>query len=178
MRRNLIKIIAVILIPLVDVLLTTLLLTHGYHWRLFSISIAQYSFTSSSFDLWCFTLLRFNIIWGGVVGVMRNRQEGPKNCHKWSWIVKTITCINFYYVCAKLLALSDKPSFVAGTQFYWFLALFVWSLFGSALCICLWQILSSLKFTVDDIVLVDEDSLEQQCLLKDNQHKQFGIVFV
>ena len=161
--------------PVADLLMTTFLFAHGTNWHLFPLSIAHYSFTTSFIDLWCFSCLRASFIWGGAIGIVKNRNGGPEKCRKYAWIIKFFACINCYFACAKLLAISDGANFIAGIQFHWFLILFTWTLFASGLCISMWKLLSSFNFDSGDIASFNkEQNMEKECLLK-GQQKQWDI---
>ncbi|KAE8635084.1 hypothetical protein XENTR_v10002510 [Xenopus tropicalis] len=89
----------------------------------------------SMLDVWGTSILRVCICVGAVIGVLRNRKQGPQRL-KASIIAITLLCyLIAAYTMIKLLLYSEyeKP-----VQDHWFWSLLAWTWISSAGTLCLW----------------------------------------
>uniref|UniRef100_H2Z4F1 Uncharacterized protein n=1 Tax=Ciona savignyi TaxID=51511 RepID=H2Z4F1_CIOSA len=148
------------IISLVDLCATAFIFARGNNWKLLWKSAENYTFSTSFVDFWLLAVLRTSFIIGGTIGIIKNPADGPKNCKKYDWMVLTVTGINLYFACIKLLVFSHDVSFVAGPKLNWFWVIFAWSNFGALVFLLQWEFFSRFKCSFPNQVYIEEPDLE------------------
>ncbi|XP_033474616.1 ABC-type oligopeptide transporter ABCB9 isoform X2 [Epinephelus lanceolatus] len=127
-----------VLYTLLDVIVTTVLYTHGSHLNIFTKDALHFNILQSALDLWVTVLLRASLLLGASIGVSWNRQDGPQRAAKLSSLIVFICLIVITYALVKMLMLTElKPL----TQQPWFLSLICWTCASSLGVILLWRML-------------------------------------
>ncbi|KAL7392128.1 hypothetical protein ABVT39_019762 [Epinephelus coioides] len=127
-----------VLYTLLDVIVTTVLYTHGSHLNIFTKDTLNFNILQSALDLWVTVLLRASLLLGASIGVSWNRQDGPQRAAKLSSLIVFICLIVITYALAKMLMLTElKPL----TQQPWFLSLICWTCASSLGVMLLWRML-------------------------------------
>ncbi|XP_049906502.1 ATP-binding cassette sub-family B member 9 [Epinephelus moara] len=127
-----------VLYTLLDVIVTTVLYTHGLHLNIFTKDALNFNILQSALDLWVTVLFRASLLLGASIGVSWNRQDGPQRAAKLSSLIVFICLIVITYALAKMLMLTElKPL----TQQPWFLSLICWTCASSLGVMLLWRML-------------------------------------
>ena len=139
-----ISIIFVTVLSLVDLTLTTVTFCHGVQFdETFSHAIAEYSFTSSVFELWCLSIIRTAIILGTLIGICVSRGVGISKVKNSNRPILAICGLQCMLTLIKLLAISEKEHILLDK---WFWGLWGWSLVGSSPLLFLeWKILGKVN---------------------------------
>lgn len=123
---------------LVDMVVTTVIYTHGSNLSIFKKDLLNFTVFRSVVDLWGAVLLRVGLLLGACVGVSWNREDGPPRVAKFTSLVVFLCLIIITYTLAKLLMLTDMGPL---TQQPWVLSLICWT-FASTLGVLLsWSLL-------------------------------------
>lgn len=138
-----------VLYTLLDVIVTTVLYTHGSHLSIFTKDALNFNILQSALDLWVTVLLRASLLLGASIGVSWNRQDGPQRAAKLSSLIVFICLIVITYALAKMLMLTELKSL---TQQPWFLSLICWTCASSLGVMLLWRMLG--KEMYDDLMFV------------------------
>lgn len=113
-----------LLYTLVDVVVTTVLFTHGLDFSTFKRDVLNFAIMQSAVDMWGLMLLRASFLLGASIGVLWNRVDGPQRVAKLATPVLLICMIIISYALAKLLIVSEAGPL--GKQ-PWFLSLICWT---------------------------------------------------
>ncbi|XP_068576937.1 ABC-type oligopeptide transporter ABCB9 isoform X2 [Cebidichthys violaceus] len=123
---------------LLDVIVTTVLYTHGSHLGVFKKEVLDLHILRSALDLWGTVLLRASLLLGASIGVWWNRRDGPQRVAKLSAPVVFISLILITYALAKLLMLTELEPL---THRPWSLSLICWTCASSLCVVLLWRLL-------------------------------------
>ncbi|XP_054457027.1 ATP-binding cassette sub-family B member 9 [Anoplopoma fimbria] len=127
-----------VLYVLLDLIVTTVLYTHGSHLRIFKEDVLNFIIIQSTLDLWGIVLLRAALLLGASIGVSWNRHDGPPRVGRLSTLVVFISLILITYTLAKLLLLTElEPP----THQPWSLSLICWTCASSLGVLPLWRLL-------------------------------------
>lgn len=127
-----------VLYILLDVVVTTVLYTHGSHLSLFRKDALNFDILQSVLDLWGTVLLRASLLLGAAIGVSWNRVDGPPRVAKITTLILLICMIIITYTLTKLLMLTELGPL---TQQPWFLSLICWTCASSLGVVLLWRLL-------------------------------------
>lgn len=139
MRLNLV-IGCVLTFVLVDSVVSTVLYLRSSGPVSFLDDILDFDVHRSVLDLWIVHLVRFCILSGASVGVLKNQRDGPKRVASLDTLMVLIALTMLSYALAKLLIFSET-----GTLMYdaWFLGLFSWTCVSAMGSVSFWKLLSS-----------------------------------
>lgn len=127
---------------LLDVLVTTVLYTHGSHLSLFREETLNFNVLESTLDLWLTALLRACLLLGASIGVSYNREDGPGRAAKSTPLTVFICLVIITYTLAKLLILTEPAEGApALTQRPWVLSLICWTCASSVGVMLFWRLL-------------------------------------
>ncbi|XP_031734083.1 LOW QUALITY PROTEIN: ABC-type oligopeptide transporter ABCB9 [Anarrhichthys ocellatus] len=127
-----------VLYVLLDVIVTTVLYTHGSHLGVFKKEVLNLHILQSALDLWGTVLLRASLLLGASIGVSWNRRDGPQRVAKLSTPVVFISLILITYALTKLLMLTELEPL---THRPWSLSLICWTCASSLCVVLLWRLL-------------------------------------
>ncbi|XP_075934239.1 ABC-type oligopeptide transporter ABCB9 [Anarhichas minor] len=127
-----------VLYVLLDVIVTTVLYTHGSHLGVFKKEVLNLHILQSALDLWGTVLLRASLLLGASIGVSWNRRDGPQRVAKLSTPVVFISLILITYALTKLLMLTELEPL---THQPWSLSLICWTCASSLCVVLLWRLL-------------------------------------
>lgn len=127
-----------VLYILLDVVVTTVLYTHGSHFSIFKRDALNFSVLQSALDLWGTVLLRAALLLGASIGVSWNREDGPPRVATLTTLMLLICLIVITYTLAKLLMLTELGPL---THQPWFLSLICWTCASSLGVVLLWRLL-------------------------------------
>ncbi|XP_044054035.1 ATP-binding cassette sub-family B member 9 [Siniperca chuatsi] len=127
-----------VLYILLDVVVTTVLYTHGSHLSIFKKDALNYNILQSALDLWGTVLLRASLLLGASIGVSWNREDGPQRVAKVTTLIVLICLIVITYTLAKMLMLTELGPL---THQPWFLSLICWTCASSLGVMLLWMLL-------------------------------------
>eukprot|EP00064_Thunnus_orientalis_P016497 superscaffoldBa00003285_g16563 len=127
-----------VLYVLLDIVLTTVLYTHGSHLSIFKEDALHFNILQSSLDLWGIVLLRASLLLGASIGVSWNREDGPPRVAKLTTLILLICLSVITYTLAKLLMLSELGPL---SQQPWLLSLMCWTCVSSLSVMLLWRLL-------------------------------------
>lgn len=152
-------------VSLADVLLTTVFYCNGYEFhQTFSLAFSGYSFTSSVFELWILSILRFSLISGLVFGILNGREIGVSRVKSWKTASVLVAGLIVMFTLVKLLSVSEHPKILGNT---WFWCLFTWTLVSSIMLVIQWSILGNISLTKPPVLKIncDGDPTESESLL-------------
>lgn len=124
-----------VLYVLLDIVITTVLYTHGSHLTIFKKDALNFNILQSSLDLWGTVLLRVSLLLGASIGVSWNREDGPPRVAKLTTLILFICLSLITYTLAKLLMLSELGPL---SQRPWLLSLICWTCASSLGVMLLW----------------------------------------
>uniref|UniRef100_A0A4W6G6D8 ABC-type oligopeptide transporter ABCB9 n=1 Tax=Lates calcarifer TaxID=8187 RepID=A0A4W6G6D8_LATCA len=128
----------IVLFVLLDVVITTVLYTHGSHLIIFRKDALDFNILKSALDLWGTVLLRASILLGASIGVSWNKEDGPLRVSSLSTLILLICLIIITYALAKLLMLTELEPL---THKPWLLSLICWTCVSSLGVMLLWKLL-------------------------------------
>uniref|UniRef100_A0A665V7X2 ABC-type oligopeptide transporter ABCB9 n=1 Tax=Echeneis naucrates TaxID=173247 RepID=A0A665V7X2_ECHNA len=123
---------------LLDIIITTVLYTHGSDLVIFRKEILDFNILHSALDLWGTVLLRSCLLLGASVGVLYNKKDGPQRVSMLSTFILFICLIVITYALAKLLMLTEVDVL---THQPWHSSLICWTCVSSLGIIPLWSLL-------------------------------------
>ncbi|KAK9523293.1 hypothetical protein VZT92_019695 [Zoarces viviparus] len=123
---------------LLDVIVTTVLYTHGSYVGVFKKEALNLHILQSALDLWGTVLLRASLLLGASIGVSWNRRDGPQRVAKLSTPVVFISLVLITYALTKLLMLTELEPL---THRPWSLSLICWTCASSLCVVLLWRLL-------------------------------------
>nr|XP_046242203.1 ATP-binding cassette sub-family B member 9 [Scatophagus argus] len=123
---------------LLDVVVTTVLYTHGSHLRIFKRDLLNFNILQSPLDLWGMVLLRTSLLLGASIGVSWNREDGPPRVAKLTTLILFISLTIISYTLAKLLMVIELEPL---TKKPWFLSLICWTCASSLGVMLPWGLL-------------------------------------
>lgn len=113
-----------VLYVLVDVVIATVLYTHGSHVSIFKDDLLNFNVFRSAVDLWGIVLLRASLLLGASIGVSWNGEDGPARVAKLTTLVVFICLVAVTYSLTKLLMLTEVGPL---THQPWVLSLICWT---------------------------------------------------
>ncbi|XP_053276299.1 ATP-binding cassette sub-family B member 9 [Pleuronectes platessa] len=125
---------------LLDVVITTVLYTHGSHSVRFREDVLNFNILKSALDLWGTALLRGCLLLGASIGVSWNKVDGPPRVASLATLILFLCLVLISFALAKLLILSELGPM---TQQPWVLSLICWTCASSLVVMLLWRLLSS-----------------------------------
>ncbi|XP_073322957.1 ABC-type oligopeptide transporter ABCB9 [Pagrus major] len=127
---------------LLDVVVTTVLYTHGSHLSIFKEETLNFNVLESTLDLWGTVLLRTCLLLGASIGVSWNREDGPPRAAKFTPLTVFICLVFITYTLAKLLMLTEPAEGApALTHRPWVLSLICWTCASSVGVMLFWRLL-------------------------------------
>ncbi|KAM6965345.1 ABC-type oligopeptide transporter ABCB9 [Aplochiton taeniatus] len=132
---------------LVDVVVTTVLYAHGSGIATFTEDVQDFDILHSVLDLWGTVLVRTALLLGASIGVLWNREDGPRRVASLATLLLLICLSIVTYALVKLLILSEQEALIHQP---WFLSLFSWSCASSLATVFIWGLLSKVSNTVTD----------------------------
>uniref|UniRef100_A0A8C9XKQ0 ABC-type oligopeptide transporter ABCB9 n=1 Tax=Sander lucioperca TaxID=283035 RepID=A0A8C9XKQ0_SANLU len=127
-----------VLYTLLDVVVTTVIYTHGSHLSIFKKDALNFNILQSALDLWGTVLLRASLLLGASIGVSWNRKDGPPRVAKLTTLIILPCLIVATYALAKLLMLSELGPL---SHQPWILSLICWTCASSLGVLLLWRLL-------------------------------------
>lgn len=127
-----------VLFVLLDVVISTVLYTHGSQLIIFRDDVLDFNILQSALDLWGTVVLRASLLLGACIGVSWNKQDGPPRVSTLSTLIVLICLVVITYALAKMLMLSELESL---TDRPWFLSLVCWTCASSLAVMLLWNLL-------------------------------------
>ena len=129
-----------VLFILLDVVITTVLYTHGSHSVRFIEDVLNFNILKSVLDVWGTVLLRVSLLLGASIGVSWNKVDGPPRVASLATLILFICLIVMSFAVAKLLILTELGPM---KQQPWALSLICWTFASSLVVMLLWRLLSS-----------------------------------
>lgn len=127
-----------VLYVLLDVVVTTVLYTHGAHLSIFKKDVLNFTIFQSAVDLWGTVLLRASLLLGASIGVAWNREDGPPRVAKLTTLILFICLVIITYTLAKLLMLTEVGPL---THQPWILSLICWTCASTLGALLPWRLL-------------------------------------
>ncbi|KAM3610864.1 uncharacterized protein V6R79_009841 [Siganus canaliculatus] len=127
-----------VLYVLLDVVITTVLYTHGSNVSIFKRDASNFDIFESALDLWGTMLIRASVLLGASIGVSWNRDDGPSRVSKLIDLIYLTSLIVGTYAVVKLLMLTELGPL---TDRPWLLSLICWTLGSFLGVILLWMLL-------------------------------------
>ncbi|TDH12415.1 hypothetical protein EPR50_G00047010 [Perca flavescens] len=127
-----------VLYTLLDVVVTTVIYTHGSHLSIFRNDALNFNILQSALDLWGTVLLRASLLLGASIGVSWNRKDGPPRVAKLTTLIVLTCLIVATYALAKMLILSELGPL---SHQPWILSLICWTCASSLGVLLLWRLL-------------------------------------
>lgn len=127
-----------VLFVLLDVVITTVLYTHGSQLIIFKEDALYFNILLSQLDLWGIVLLRASLLLGASIGVLWNKGCGPQRVTAFAIPILLICLLIITYAMSKLLMLTEVDSV---THQPWLLSLICWTCASSLGVILLWRLL-------------------------------------
>ncbi|XP_008292853.1 ABC-type oligopeptide transporter ABCB9 [Stegastes partitus] len=124
-----------VLYILLDVVVSTLLYTHGSHLSIFRNEALNFNILESALDLWGTVLLRACLLLGASIGVSWNKVDGPERVAKFTSLIVLVSLIIITYALTKLLMLTELQPL---THQPWILSLICWTCVSSLGVMLLW----------------------------------------
>lgn len=129
---------------LLDVTVTTILYTHGSHFSIIKEDMLNFNMLRSLLDLWGTVLLRSALLLGACIGVLWNREDGPRRVNKVFAAVVLVCLMIITFTIAKLLLLTEVGPL---TQQPWALGLLCWTSASSLGILLPWNLLGKVSKT-------------------------------
>uniref|UniRef100_A0A673CGJ6 ABC-type oligopeptide transporter ABCB9 n=1 Tax=Sphaeramia orbicularis TaxID=375764 RepID=A0A673CGJ6_9TELE len=131
-----------VLCVLLDVVVTTVLYTHGSDLATFQREVFNFNILESSLDLWGTVLLRAVLLLGASIGVSWNREDGPLRVAKCITVILLFSMVMITYTLAKVLMLTEveKTADILA-RWPWLLGLMSWTCASSLGVTLLWWML-------------------------------------
>lgn len=130
---------------LVDVIVTTVLYAHGSRIATFTEDAQDFNIMHSVLDLWGTVLIRTALLFGASIGVLWNREDGPRRVSSLATLLLLICLTIVTYALTKLLILAEQEALINQP---WFLSLFSWTCASSLGTVLVWGLLSKVSNTV------------------------------
>lgn len=129
---------AAVVFALLDLVVTTVLYTHGLDFSLFQSDVLNFSMTLSSVDVWAATLLKAALLLGASLGVLWNREDGPRRVAWMATPLLLLCMVIVSYSLAKLLLRAEEGPL---DQQPWFLSLVCWTCVSTPGLLLPWTLL-------------------------------------
>ncbi|XP_060607210.1 ABC-type oligopeptide transporter ABCB9-like [Ruditapes philippinarum] len=158
-------------VSFLDVVLTTVLYSHGYRFhQTFKLTFFRYSFTSSVFELWILCVLRCSVILGLTLGIIVGRELGINRIKSTRAVSVFLAGVSAMFTLIKLLSISEDSQLLNST---WFWCLFSWTLVSSVILTLQWRILGNICIVMPPVVKIncDGEPGETEALLSDEKNK-------
>ncbi|XP_069135284.1 ABC-type oligopeptide transporter ABCB9-like [Argopecten irradians] len=176
MVRRMPVVVGCVVTALCDTVVSTLLFGHCDQLvDKFSTATAQYSVLTSTFELWCFGVLRTCVLLGLALAVVRHPLEALTRIQKLEEGVVCFPILMGIYDLVKLLMVSDDAERLKDK---WFWAQFGWCLMGCLLfhilysALCKISIVQGDDFLQNDYIRInDGDEEERRRLLSSDSRK-------
>lgn len=123
---------------LVDLVITTVLYTHGSNLTVFKKDVQNFNILLSVLDLWGIVVLRDSLVLGASMGVLWNGDDGPRRVSKLTTLILFICMSIFTYALAKLLLLSELQNLAHQP---WILSLICWTCASCVGVVLVWSLL-------------------------------------
>ncbi|XP_028313651.1 ABC-type oligopeptide transporter ABCB9 [Gouania willdenowi] len=130
-----VKVSCTVFYVLLDVILTTVLYTHGSHMSTFTSDALHFSILRSTLDIWVLVLFRASLLLGASIGLCWNKVDGPQRVSRSLDLALFACLVVLTYALTKLLMLSEAVSL---KQQPWLLSLVCWTCAASLGVVGLW----------------------------------------
>lgn len=127
-----------VVFALLDLVVTTVLYTHGLDFSQFWSDTLGFSMTRSSVDVWATALLRAALLLGASLGVLWNREDGPGRVARLLTPVLLLCMVVVTYSLVKLLLRAEEGPL---DQQPWFLSLVCWTCASATGLLLPWRLL-------------------------------------
>ncbi|XP_075625598.1 ABC-type oligopeptide transporter ABCB9 isoform X2 [Balearica regulorum gibbericeps] len=122
-----------------DVVVTTLLYTHGRGGRDVLQDLRHFNIFNSLLDIWGGCLYRSCVLLGAAIGVATNTAYGPRRLRASRTFIAVVCLLMGIYMMVKLLLYSEVRRTIRDP---WFWGLFAWTYVALAATFGLWQLLA------------------------------------
>lgn len=122
-----------------DVVVTTLLYTHGQGGRNVLQDLRHFNIFNSLLDIWGGCLYRSCVLLGAAIGVATNTAYGPRRLRASRTFIAVVCLLMGIYMMVKLLLYSEVRKTIKDP---WFWGLFAWTYVALAATFGLWQLLA------------------------------------
>ncbi|NXO91612.1 ABCB9 protein, partial [Certhia brachydactyla] len=122
-----------------DVVVTTLLYTHGQGGRNVLQDLRHFNIFNSLLDIWGGCLYRSCVLLGAAIGVATNTAYGPRRLRASRTFIAVVCLLMGIYMMVKLLLYSEVRKTIRDP---WFWGLFAWTYVALAATFGLWQLLA------------------------------------
>ncbi|NWY73835.1 ABCB9 protein, partial [Erithacus rubecula] len=122
-----------------DVVVTTLLYTHGQGGRNVLQDLRHFNIFNSLLDIWGGCLYRSCVLLGAAIGVATNTAYGPRRLRASRTFIALVCLLMGIYMMVKLLLYSEVRKTIRDP---WFWGLFAWTYVALAATFGLWQLLA------------------------------------
>lgn len=122
-----------------DVVVTTLLYTHGRGGRDILQDLRHFNIFNSMLDIWGGCLYRSCVLLGAAIGVATNTAYGPRRLRASRTFIAIVCLLMGIYMMVKLLLYSEVRRTIRDP---WFWGLFAWTYVALAATFGLWQLLA------------------------------------
>ncbi|RLV99834.1 hypothetical protein DV515_00009297 [Chloebia gouldiae] len=122
-----------------DVVVTTLLYTHGQGGRNVLQDLRHFNIFNSLLDIWGGCLYRSCVVLGAAIGVATNTAYGPRRLRASRTFIAVICLLMGIYMMVKLLLYSEVRKTIRDP---WFWGLFAWTYVALAATYGLWHLLA------------------------------------
>uniref|UniRef100_A0A8C3PHV4 ATP binding cassette subfamily B member 9 n=1 Tax=Calidris pygmaea TaxID=425635 RepID=A0A8C3PHV4_9CHAR len=122
-----------------DVVVTTLLYTHGRGGRDILQDLRHFNIFNSLLDIWGGCLYRSCVLLGAAIGVATNTAYGPRRLRASRTFIAIVCLLMGIYMMVKLLLYSEVRRTIRDP---WFWGLFAWTYVALAATFGLWQLLA------------------------------------
>lgn len=129
---------------LVDSVVSTVLYFQWSGPNSFLEDILDFDVHRSVLDLWIVHLVRFCLLCGASVGVLKNQEDGPRRLASLDTLMVFIGLTMLSYALAKLLIFSEISALMYDP---WFLSLFSWTCVSAMGSVFFWKLLSGADVT-------------------------------
>ena len=147
-----------------DIVLTTVLFSHGYDYKFYFLASTYfYTFSTSMFELWIFSALRLCVTSGALFGLLLNRdRSATARINRTKIVVLLLSATMWMYSIVKLLAYSEHVRNVTDP---WFWSLFVWSVFSAVSFYMNWHLLGKARETRTGTLPINNAGEDREDLL-------------
>ncbi|NWH40538.1 ABCB9 protein, partial [Chloropsis hardwickii] len=122
-----------------DVVVTTLLYTHGQGGRNVLQDLRHFNIFNSLLDIWGGCLYRSCVLLGAAIGVATNTAYGPRRLRASRTFIAVVCLLMGIYMMVKLLLYSEVRKTIRDP---WFWGLFAWTYVALAATFGMWQLLA------------------------------------
>ncbi|XP_067395739.1 ABC-type oligopeptide transporter ABCB9 isoform X3 [Emydura macquarii macquarii] len=143
----------------VDVLVTTLLYVHSHSGKDIIQDLKNFNVFNSMLDVWGACLYRSCLLLGAAIGVAKNSTYGPRRLKASRTFITLVCLLVGIYALVKLLLYSEVRKTIKDP---WFWSLFAWTYLSLVATFCLWQLLSSVTSSREELGVNSESRADAE----------------